>query len=473
MKILPGVLARRTRTGFNVALRTGTGGDLEYVSSAEILAFRFSSRKTYAILPDRTVQAYRSLSRLKLFLRKHGGWFPIGRGIHLNCNRLVRSQRDPRGGYRLTLEDGTAFNLLPGYEKPILKFLGEKSLLQVSPISKAHALLMKMGLKDLDKDVRDMSVEEAVKHFSTASGSSIILSDLILNFLWQVVQLIRAGFPSPADGGNLRTLWYEIQPLVSKLPHVGSSDPYKIVSDQLARMVKNGICSYLEFKFYDDGRWATGTYNPHVILMAEKEAFFGMILKSIQDLTGVSIIATGGQPSGITSEYFCQKFREVLAQHPEAPPPVVLSIVDYDPFGWALQRTFMRDLAIFGVKVPHPPIHLVLPKYFTPEELAEKYKDLIKEGKTKPSMIRKWMKLTNGVDGKPYGMEAGQFIKNKERATEVFLRLVDPFLVVPAPVPRRFWEEEEQRREKLYQQAAPVFRRCMLSRSQGKKPRKG
>ena len=79
----------------------------------------------------------------------------------------------------------------------------------------------------------------------------------------------------------------------------------------------------------------------------------------------------------------------------------------------------------------------------------------------------------NGVDGKPYGMEAGQFIKNKERATEVFLRLVDPFLVVPAPVPRRFWEEEEQRREKLYQQAAPVFRRCMLSRSQGKKPRKG
>lgn len=472
--ILPGFLARRLQTDFLVALRSDDN-NLEFVSCADIMAFNVRSKKTSAILIDRTVQTHRPWSWLRPFLKKHGNWFAIGRGIYINANRLVRSQRDRKGGFQLTIEGGAVFNLLAAYAPPILKFLETKSLLQVDPIAKTHALLMEMGLRDLDKDIRTMTADEVAKHFSTASGSAIVLSDLILNFLWQQIVLIRAGHDSPADGGNLRTLWYEIKHVIQSLPNIGPGNPYKVISQQLALMVKNHVCSYKEFNFYDDGKWTIGAYNPHVILMAEKEAHYGMFLKHMQDLTGVSIIATGGQPSGITSEYFCSEFRRIMSNLPDHPPPVVLALVDYDPFGWALQQTFMQDLATFGVKVPSPPIHLVLPAHFTPLELAEKATDLTQDGKTPPAMLRKWLKVTNGIDGRPFAMEAGQFIKIRDRARDIFLRLVDPFLIVPAPVPKRFWEEEAKRHQSLQIHGLAAFTRCMVARrlqkDSGQKPR--
>ena len=402
MTIPPGFLSRRTWSGFSVALRSAVPGDLEIVSSAEVLAFRSKSGKAFAIFSGRTVQTLRPFSRLQLFLRKQGGWFPIGRGLVVNFNRLVRSKRAPGGGYLVTLEDGTDFNLLPGYLNPILKFLGTENLLQISPMSRAHAFMMKLGLKDLAKQVTDMSKEELIRHFSPAGGGAVLISDLIVNFLWQVLQYIRAGNESPVDGGNVRSLWYMVAPAIKKLGTVGNTDHYKTLSDQMARMVKGGVCSYREFNFYDDGKWALGAYNPHVILMAEKEAHFGMFLKKMQDLTGVTVIATGGQPSGITSEYFCEALRKKIEATPNFPPLVVLALVDYDPFGWVLQGTFMADLKTFGVKVIAPVIFLTLPKHFTPDEIAQHSIDLVKAGKTPPGMPRKWMKLTDGIDGQPW-----------------------------------------------------------------------
>lgn len=472
MTIATGFFSRRTRTGFSVALRTAVPGDLEIVSSAEILAFRSKSGKCFAVLTGRTVQTLRPFSRLQTFLRKQGGWFPIGRGLVVNFNRLVRTKRSPAGGYLVTLEDGTDFNLLPGYLDPILKFLGTDDLLMVSPMSQDQAFMMKLGLKDLDKQVTDMTKEELIANFAPAGGGAVLISDLIVNFLWQVLQFIRAGNESPVDGGNVRSLWYMVAPAIKKLDTVGNTDHYKTLSDQLARMVKAGVCSYREFNFYDDGKWAIGAYNPHVILMAEKEAHFGMFLRKMQDLAGVTVIATGGQPSGITSEYFCEAFRKKIAETPNFPPVVVLALVDYDPFGWVLQGTFMDDLRTFKVKVDAPVIFLTLPKHFTPEEIEKDYIDLVKAGKTPPGMLRKWMKLTGGIDGKPWALEAGHLLKRPDRARDVFLREVKPFLVVPAPVPKRFWEEEENRQQELHRQARQVFDRCQ--RDQARKPgRKG
>jgi len=471
--IPPGFLSRRTWSGFSVALRSAVPGDLEIVSSAEVLAFRSKSGKAFAIFSGRTVQTLRPFSRLQLFLRKQGGWFPIGRGLVVNFNRLVRSKRAPGGGYLVTLEDGTDFNLLPGYLNPILKFLGTENLLQISPMSRAHAFMMKLGLKDLAKQVTDMSKEELIRHFSPAGGGAVLISDLIVNFLWQVLQYIRAGNESPVDGGNVRSLWYMVAPAIKKLGTVGNTDHYKTLSDQMARMVKGGVCSYREFNFYDDGKWALGAYNPHVILMAEKEAHFGMFLKKMQDLTGVTVIATGGQPSGITSEYFCEALRKKIEATPNFPPLVVLALVDYDPFGWVLQGTFMADLKTFGVKVIAPVIFLTLPKHFTPDEIAQHSIDLVKAGKTPPGMLRKWMKLTDGIDGQPWAMEAGHLLTLRPGvAKEAFLSEVNPFLVVPYPVPKRFWEEEEHQQQELYSLASQVFDRCQRARDR-KPARKG
>ena len=457
---LAGALSRRIRTGFGIALRAGP--DVEYVSSADILAFRSKAGKSLAVLPDREAETVRPLSRILQTLKKHGGWFPIGRGLVLNFHRLVRSAKSPAAGWLLTLENGAQFTLLPGYEKPVLRFLAVADLLQVSPISLQQQYLMKMGIKDLGKNILFMTRDELIAAFSTASGSAVVVSVLLANFLWQQIQYIRAGNPSPVDGGNVRSLWYLVKPVLSRIGSLDETDHYKTLSSKLAEMAARRLISYREFGLIDDGKWSIGAYNPHVILMAEKEAHY-RFLQQMQDYTGATILATGGQPATITSEYFTAALLEKLAQvsiDTAAPPPqvVILSLTDYDPYGWALLDTFAGDLETFGLPKIRV-INLSVPKNYRPEELEMMHYDLEKSGDTPPAMLRKWMKRTNGIDGKPWGMEVDVLMMDRARVKTLILTEGKPFFIVPPPVPVRFWEETEKRRQKLHDQARDTIKR--------------
>jgi len=453
---LAGALSRRIRTGFGIALRAGP--DVEYVSSADILAFRSKAGKSLAVLPDREAETVRPLSRILQTLKKHGGWFPIGRGLVLNFHRLIRSTKAPAGGWTLTLENGAVFTLLPGYEKPVLKFLGIADLLQISPISLQQRYIMKMGIKDLEKNILFMTRDELIATFSTASGSAVVVSVLLASFRWQQVQYIRAGSPSPVDGGNVRSLWYLVKPVLSRLGNLNDTDHYKTLSSQLAEMAARRLISYREFGLIDDGKWSIGAYNPHVILMAEKEAHY-RFLQQMQDYTGATILATGGQPATITSEYFTAALLEKLAQVGIAAPEVViLSLTDYDPYGWALLDTFAGDLETFGLPKIRV-INLSVPKNYRPEELEMMHYDLEKSGDTPPAMLRKWMKRTNGIDGKPWGMEVDVLMMDRARVKTLILTEGKPFFIVPPQVPVRFWEETEKRRQKLHNQARNTIKR--------------
>ena len=453
---LAGALSRRIRTGFGIALRAGP--DVEYVSSADILAFRSKAGKSLAVLPDREAETVRPLSRILQTLKKHGGWFPIGRGLVLNFHRLVRSAKSPAAGWLLTLENGAQFTLLPGYEKPVLRFLAVADLLRVSPISLQQQYLMKMGIKDLEKNILFMTRDELIATFSTASGSAVVVSVLLANFLWQQIQYIRAGSPSPVDGGNVRSLWYLVKPVLSRIGSLDETDHYKTLSSQLAEMAAHRLISYREFGLIDDGKWSIGAYNPHVILMAEKEAHY-RFLQQMQDFTGATILATGGQPATITSEYFTAALLEKLIQVGIAAPEVViLSLTDYDPYGWALLDTFAGDLETFGLPKIRV-INLSVPKNYRPEELEMMHYDLEKSGDTPPAMLRKWMKRTNGIDGNPWGMEVDVLMMDRARVKTLILTEGKPFFIVPPPVPVRFWKETEKRRQKLHDQARNTIKR--------------
>lgn len=447
----PGIVARALRAGFNLALRQGEA--VEYVDSDKVFALRKKAGKTFAILPGREVQTVRSLEKLRPTLRKYGGWLEIGRGYFVNLYRLRRSEKNKKGpGHLLTFDDGSVFTLLRDYEDKVLDFLDEKSLLQVSPISLPQYYLMQMGVKDLDKDILYMTKEELIRNFSTASGSGVVVSVLTVNFIWQMVLSIRSGKPSPVKGGNVRTLYYRLRPILNRLGPVKDRDAYKIVSDRLAEMVTLKICTYREFGLREPGDWSIGLYNPNVIIMAEKRAHYEMILRDLQDVTGATIIATGGQPSTITSEYFVEALRKKLDTLPSNTRVVLLGIVDYDPFGFALLDTFAGDLKTFGI--PNATmIRLNLPQNFTPEDIELLHFDIILEGKTPPALLRKWMKLTNGIDGKPWGLEAGYFIENYPRTLDTVTREGKPFFLIQPPVPKRFWQETRKYEERLHQQA--------------------
>ena len=447
----PGIVSRAIHTGFNLALRQGEA--IEYINSDELFALRKTAGKTLAVLPGREVQTVKSLEKLMPTLHKYGGWVEIGRGYFVNLYRLRRSERNKKGaGYLLTFDDGSAFTLLPDYEGKILDFLDEKSLLQVSPISLPQYYLMQMGVKDLDKDILYMTKEELIKNFSTASGSGIVASVLIVNFVWQMVLSIRSGKPSPVKGGNVRSIYYRLKPVLSRLGIIKDRDAYKILSDRLAEMVALKICTYREFGLIEPGDWSIGLYNPNVIIMAEKRAHYDMILRELQDATGASIVATGGQPSTISSEYFVEDLRKKLDTLPPATRVVILGIVDYDPFGSALLNTFAGDLKTFGVP-DVTVIPLTVPANFTPQEVEMLHYDIAEDGKTPASMLRKWMKITNGIDGKPWGMEAGYFIEDHARTHDIIIREGKPFFLVQPPVPKRFWKETFKHQENLYKQA--------------------
>ena len=443
----PGFLSRKLKTGFPLAVRLGE--NIEYVNTVDVLAVRSKAGKTYAFLPDREVQTVKSFRKVAAYLQSRGRWVEIGRGFLVNLDRLRRSEPAPKGGgFLLTFDTGASYQLLSDYEETVKKALKVESLQYISPLSWLHYFLMQKGIKDLDKNILYMTREELFQYFGTANQNAVVVSVLIANFLWQQVNYIRAGNPSPVDGGNVRSLWYLVKPVLSRLDILDESDHYKTLSVQMSDMVTNRIFSYKEFGLAEDGKWHIGAFNPHVVIMAEKEAHY-RFLQQMQDLTGASIIATGGQPSTITSEFFTDALKKALSEAGNDLPLAVLSLTDYDPFGWALLDTHIGDLKSFGFKNPQL-INLSVPKNYKPEELDMMHYDLEKSGDTPPSLLRKWMKKTNGIDGKPWGMEVDVLLMDRARVKNLILEEGKPFFKVPPPAPTKFWKETEKFQNALF-----------------------
>ena len=440
MNLSPGFFSRKIQTGPPLAIRQGA--DIGFINLADVLAFHQKAGKTFAILIDSEVQTLKSFAKIQAFLKKFDGWFPCGRCYLVNLYRLRRSERIAgKSGFQLTLDNGVKVPLLAEYADPLLKFLGEESLLYVTPLSLPFYRLMLMGVKEITKNILFMTKEELKANFSTASGSAVVVSVLMANFLWQLVNYIRAGAESPVIDGNVRSLWYLVKPVLSRLDILDDTDHYKTLSEQLGEMVSNKILSYREFGLLEDGKWKVGAYNPHVILMAEKESHF-KFLQQTQDLTGASIIATGGQPSTITSEYFTDALKTKLDAAGILDQITVLSLTDYDPFGWSLLDTFMGDLKTFGIKNAQV-INLSIPRNYTAEELEFRHYDIEKTHDTPVVMLNRWMKLTNGIDGKPWGMEVDVLMMNKNRVRDLILETGKPFFKIPPPVPEKLWKTSE------------------------------
>lgn len=194
-------------------------------------------------------------------------------------------------------------------------------------------------------------------------------------------------------------------------------------------MVSHKILSYREFSLLDDGKWAIGQVNPHLILMSEKTSHY-FFLQQMRDVIGATIISTGGQPSTITGEYFTDELRKVIPKYWEKDRVAVLALVDYDPFGWALLETFVGDLRTFGFKHPTV-INLSIPANYTAEELAMMHYDLAAAGDTPAPMLKRWMKATNGINGKPWGMEVDVLMMNRARVKDLILAQGKPWLKSP------------------------------------------
>ncbi|MDD3150803.1 MAG: LytTR family transcriptional regulator DNA-binding domain-containing protein [Candidatus Gastranaerophilales bacterium] len=302
------------------------------------------------------------------------------------------------------------------YSKKIKNYLDVPTLKNIFPYNRIEKILKHERIKTYDKDLRFFSKEELFKEFGAYSSDNIIKPVYIKNIVWQLYNWIKQGKTHPIEG-NIRTIWYShIKPLFSRLKVLKSGDDNILNSVLVELTYKYNIFKYADLGLADQNKhnWKIGDKNPHIIVFAEKAGHLNS-LEKINEQSGISFIALGGQPSHLTTEYFTTALFEKLASSTfidfktgvdlyENPTYYLYSIVDWDPAGYFIKQTFIRQLKAKGLENIKT-VDLITPESFKPEELDFiKYK--LKITGNEISKNKNWIKNTGGVKGESYGIEA-------------------------------------------------------------------
>jgi len=282
-----------------------------------------------------------------------------------------------------------------------------------------RARLRKAGIRHYDELIHDQPKEWLIKNFSQgATVYPINVARLMRNIVWQTRERITAGEKPPLKE-LLRTFWYMyIKPTLSRagaLTH--ETDQYAQLIDNIVYMVKDiQVLRYEDIGFRDDNEAHREVgANANIILFSEKLGHQSF-LSEVAGKYNISILALGGQPSVLTSEYFVDIVRKrgVNLQRSF----YLFSIVDYDPSGWIIRDAFINNLKFYGITHTRV-IDLITPDMLTPEEIKlaryripeseamrVKNKDWLKEAHKRDYKNQKYLEDTKR--GKPvlYGLEA-------------------------------------------------------------------
>ena len=263
--------------------------------------------------------------------------------------------------------------------------------------------LKSLGIYRFDKDLRTFNRSQLAKYFSAQSSKRILLTALIKNVIWQAYEFIQEGKEQPING-NVRTFWYMwVKPVLAHIHDDDKSktDPYDVMLKLFAEMVLDQkLFHYSDFDFSDENwenrRIATTKLN--TLVFAEKSGWM-RFLRQIHDSFGVSVMALGGMPSALTSEYTA---RDIKAKLNDPKPVHLIGVVDYDPAGDIIANSFKQQLESVGLPIASLTT-LIHPSHYTKEELDLFKFPLPNKDKTK---LNQWLTKTGGIDGKPFGLES-------------------------------------------------------------------
>lgn len=250
----------------------------------------------------------------------------------------------------------------------------------------------------------EMNESELRKAFGSKRSGRIKLAKLFEGLILEIHAEIQAGISPPIEG-NLRTFWYRwVKPILARIPddeHI-KSDPYDLMLAAFSRLVmEDQVVSYSDFDFTDEN-WAhrfIGLTRPDVLVFAEKRGWI-RFLRRLHEELGVSVLALGGAPSALTSEYTAR----ALAEHVDFTTQklTLLGIVDWDPSGAMIAQAFARQLETFGVQ--HQRLELLVhPQHYSARELELNRVDL---PKSQPTKTQRWFDDTGGVQRELFGLES-------------------------------------------------------------------
>ena len=268
------------------------------------------------------------------------------------------------------------------------------------------------GIECFDRDIRTLGREELAPHFASKSSGRILLAHLIKSVIWQAYERIKAG-TEPTVQGNLRTFWYQwVKPVLSHIPDDdhAATDPYDLMLRAFVEMVlEQKLFRYADFDFTDEN-WENrriGGSKPGVLVFAEKRGWIRFLVKLYEEL-GVSVLALGGAPSALTSEYTAYYIGKELGWGEEVK---LIGIVDYDPSGDMIAGSFREQLGAVGL-ASSGLSSLIHPRHYSQGELDVFKYPLPERQVTKTA---RWLEKTGGIEGKAYGLESESMPRQRLR----------------------------------------------------------
>jgi hypothetical protein len=317
--------------------------------------------------------------------------------------------------------------------------------------SEIEAALEKLGVRHYDEDLLDQDHEWLRQRFPR-DAKRILKSAYFRNVVWQTLERIRAAtHPSQQPEfyhkrGLIRGMWYYFKPRIDHLPEF-KGDHAGRINEALQAMVEAGVLSYTDFQFRDDAanNRRLGVDNPHILLAAEKDGFLTLML-SLYEKYGCHVFTHGGTPGLLSTNYFVSELVEAgidLTQE-----FVCFSIVDFDPKGTVIMRTFTEQLQTCGVRNfktfrqypgrPKPDLYfdIVKPQALPP---GVSYLD-VRYNLPKIEQKKWWGEETGGPNGRgdyKHGIESDEF--RTEHLHALVEQAVTPHLrVSSAAVQKRF-----------------------------------
>ena len=383
------------------------------------------SEKDKIEIKDRFGQVFVSQQLSLPALEKHLAPYPqfirSHRNYIANLNQLdyfAPSPTDSQGNLMVFKETGFDALLSAEKTKKAKAFFNIKSLDHVEPWDKQQQAIIDEKLRRFDKEIRLMSKEELLEHFHFQSTQEFNMWEFMANAIWEYVFLIKQGIRDPIEG-NIRTFWYVIKPILGKAIPINSITQYQTMIDVFKKLViTHQLFKYKDFGFVDQGQhfYNLGKDYPHIIFLGEKTGHYRKLVR-IQEEYGVTIIASGGMPSVLTSEYFVDELEKVIDIKTQS--VYLITIVDYNPAGAILVKSFHQQLKRQGVEIAGL-FHILIPEHFTPDELTLIADEIPMKTQADRTKALNWIKAGGGINGQPKGIETEALILDFERLKKLF-----------------------------------------------------
>lgn len=400
------------------------------------------------------------LSQLEKALKPHQSFIRTHDSFIVNFNHLDYFEPSPteNKGRSISLRHTHFKAPLSANKVPVIKkYYSTTTLVHIKPWDERYQAIIDENLRDFDKEIRLMSPKELKTNFKYQTINDFNTREFMANMVWEYYLLLQLGQRDPIDG-NIRTFWYYLKPTLSKAVKINSQSQYPIMIDVFKTLIiQHRLFKYKDFGFIDEGQnfYRLGQTHPHIILISEKTGHFKK-LERLQQEFGITIVSTGGMPSILTTEYLADELEEVLVNLPipsddgfdywpyydpvkgfksVANPIHLITLVDFNPSGAIIAKTFHNQLQHEGLENIASFQHILTPAVFTEDEIPHVTDQIPLKTKADKTKARKWIAAGGGVNGQALGIETEALILDFARLRERFKLHLDSCLP-PTPVPR-------------------------------------